>query len=180
MKTGRFNAQFVTFAGVMTALSVLLALAANAMGQGNLFLPVLMAVTLCAAVAKKGMACGGAVYALALVLTVFLTGNVLLAVEYGAFFGLYPLLKYVIEDRVQSRALRFCLKGIYFAAVSALVCLFIRSVTWLTALFDSVPAGVLLWALGAGLTVCMMIYDVILTYCIAAVMRVLNRIWRNS
>lgn len=172
------SAHFVVFTGLMAAISVMFALAANAFVSSSLFSLVMMAIVGCAATAKKGPVCGICVFIITSLLLVFTTGNWMLIAQYGLFFGLYPVLKYLIEDKIACKWLRWALKVIYFCMVSAAICIIapkLGGLAWLPD-FLGTKYGVIF---GAVAVLCMIVYDIVLTYVISFVSRLLNRIWKG-
>ena len=110
----------LSFCGIMTAISAVLALMMNFLPFNTVFLLILMSVVICVVTQKTG-----ALYAFCTALAVSLimllvTWQYASVTEYVLLFGTYPIVKYIIESKIKSNRSEKFVKTVYFAFVSVL------------------------------------------------------------
>ncbi len=117
------SASRVALGGVLAALSLLLLYISAVMPTGALGMVAVAGLVPAAAVVSGGLATGFLCYAAAGLLGLFLLPNKGCAVLYLLFFGLYPMVKSLIE-RLRRLGAEYALKLVFFNAVLAvtLVC----------------------------------------------------------
>ena len=144
----------VALVGVLAALSLVLLLLAAVSPTGRMGIVAVAGLVNAAAVVSGGLHAGCVCWAVAGILGLILSpdkGNVLL---YLAFFGLYPMVKSLIEQ-LRKAPLEWLFKLAFFNAVLTLCWFVLRDVllTGLPAVFER------LWVLYVGGNVVFLIYD---------------------
>lgn len=112
------KASRVALGGVLAALSLLLLYLASVMPSGRLAAVAVAGLVPVAGVVSGGLATGFLSYAAAGILGFLLLPDKGCALLYAAFFGLYPMIKSLIE-RLRRLALEILLKLVFFNAVLA-------------------------------------------------------------
>ncbi len=118
MKKKTFN---LAFCAVLSGLSVALMFLTGLIPIGTYAAPCIVGVLLCAAVIECGYAGALCVYAVSSVLSFLLSADKEAVLYYIAFFGLYPILKGIIE-RIKPIWLQYMVKLVFFNA--AMVAIF--------------------------------------------------------
>ncbi len=119
------NNKKLSFCGMMTALSAVLAMLMNVLPFNTLFLLVLMSLIICITVQSSGMVMGLCTAAATTVVMIFVTGRLDVAILYLLVFGTYPVAKYLIESKVKHFRIGDVLKVIYYFAVSSAYAAFV-------------------------------------------------------
>lgn len=107
---------FLALAAMLAALGVILLYGSCVVPSGRWALVALSGVVNAAAVVSLGLKGGFGVYAVVGVLGLLLTPDKLNALLYLLFFGLYPMVKSLLE-RLKNRTLGWALKFLFFDVV---------------------------------------------------------------
>lgn len=145
------------FAGMLSALSVVVLFLGYATGVLDLCAVAVTSVLVAVTMAEIGGAYPYLVWAVTSVISFVILPDKLLAFEYLLFGGIYPILKLYFE-KIHSRFLEWIVKFGYGAAV--FLCLYLLSRFVLVA---EVESGVLLWVLIFGYAVFFAAFDRALT-----------------
>ncbi len=109
----------LSFCGMMTAVSAVLALLINVLPFNTIFLLILMSLIVCITVQRSGVGYALCTATATALILAFVAGRPDTAIVYALVFGTYPAVKYVIETRVKSVKLGDILKIVYYVLVSA-------------------------------------------------------------
>ena len=116
---------------------------------------------------EAGAAGGFVLYAAACLLGVILVPNKLAVLPLALVFGLYPVLKYLLEKALQNKWLCLAAKTVYYAVVGAVALKLFEGLVFSSAAQSVLPslADWSDWALLAAGWVVFVAYDVILSSC---------------
>lgn len=104
---------FLTFGAMLAGLGLLLLYGSGVVPSGQWALSALAGILNAAAVISLGLKGGFCVYVLVGVLGLLLVPNKLNVLLYALFFGLYPMIKSLLE-RLKSKTLSWALKFLFF------------------------------------------------------------------
>lgn len=150
----RKGAARVAYPAVLGAVSLILVYAASVAPAGNWGLVAVAGVLSAAAVISVGLGAGVLCWAGVSLLSFLLLPGKFCALLYTALFGLYPLVKSLIE-RLRKRGLEYLLKLAFFNASFTLIFLVMRA-----AVLDSLPAALgTVWVLYLAANVVFLVYD---------------------
>ncbi len=157
----------ITFCGIMSALMVVLAIAASIMQFSTLFFLVVLSLIMCVVTQRAGAMYGFVTCAVTFGLMFLFSWDKIFAVEFGLIFGSYPVVKFIVESKIKSTKTEKIIKTVYFAVISAVFVLLAELVfggaafwgEWYTARWMGIACGVVL-------TVMMLVYDAVLSYAI--------------
>lgn len=108
----------LAFCAVVAALETVLMLLAGLTRIGTYALPCIAGILTVAVVIEYRCKWAFGVYAVAAVLSFFLSGDKEAVVFFIALFGYYPILKNLLESRIRARVLRWILKFAVFNAAA--------------------------------------------------------------
>ena len=144
----------VAYPAVLGAVSLILVYIASVVPTGNWGLVAVAGVLPAAAVISVGLGAGVLCWAGVSLLSFLLLPGKFCALLYTALFGLYPLVKLLIE-RLRKRGMEYLLKLVFFNASFTLIFLIMRA-----AVLDSLPAALgTVWVLYLVANVVFLIYD---------------------
>ena len=144
----------VAYPAVLGAVSLILVYIASVVPTGNWGLVAVAGVLPAAAVISVGLGAGVLCWAGVSLLSFLLLPGKFCALLYTALFGLYPLVKSLIE-RLRKRGMEYLLKLVFFNVSFTLIFLIMR-----TAVLDSLPAALgAVWVLYLVANVVFLIYD---------------------
>ena len=144
----------VSYPAVLGAVSLILVYIASVVPTGNWGLVAVAGVLPAAAVISVGLGAGVLCWAGVSLLSFLLLPGKFCALLYTALFGLYPLVKSLIE-RLRKRGMEYLLKLVFFNVSFTLIFLIMR-----TAVLDSLPAALgAVWVLYLVANVVFLIYD---------------------
>ena len=150
----RKGAARVAYPAVLGAVSLILVYIASVVPTGNWGLVAVAGVLPAAAVISVGLGAGVLCWAGVSLLSFLLLPGKFCALLYAALFGLYPLVKSLIE-RLRKRGLEYLLKLAFFNASFTLIFLVMRA-----AVLDSLPAALgTVWVLYLVANAVFLIYD---------------------
>lgn len=150
----RKGAARVAYPAVLGAVSLILVYIASIAPTGNWGLVAVAGVLPAAAVISVGLGAGVLCWAGVSLLSFLLLPGKFCALLYTALFGLYPLVKSLIE-RLRKRGLEYLLKLAFFNASFTLIFLVMRA-----AVLDSLPAALgTVWVLYLAANAVFLIYD---------------------
>ena len=148
------KASKVAYPAILGAISLLLVYIASVVPSGNWGFVAIAGLFPAAAVISVGMKAGFLCWAGASVLAFLLLPGKFCALLYCALFGLYPMIKALIEQ-LRRRALEYILKLVFFNAAFTLIYLVMSA-----AVLDSLPAVLsITWLLYVIGNVVFLIYD---------------------
>lgn len=149
------KASKVAYPAVLGALSLILVYAASVAPGGNWGIVAAAGLLPAAAVISVGMGAGFLCWAGVSILSFLLLPGKFCALLYFALFGLYPMIKALVE-RLRPRGLQYMVKLVFFNAVFTLIYLLMRS-----AVLDSLPGQLnTVWLLYIVANVVFIIYDI--------------------
>ena len=144
----------VAYPAVLGAVSLILVYVASVAPAGNWGLVAVAGVLPAAAVVSVGLGAGVLCWAGVSLLSFLLLPGKFCALLYTALFGLYPLVKSLIE-RLRKRGLEYLLKLVFFNASFTFIFLAMRA-----AVLDSLPAALgTVWVLYLVANAVFLIYD---------------------
>lgn len=110
----------LTFCGIMTAVSAVLAVLMNFLPFNTVFLLVIMSLVICVVVQKTGTLYALCTAAATSVVMLLVTWRYATVAEYVLLFGTYPAVKFIIEDKIKDAKKEKILKTVYFCFISVL------------------------------------------------------------
>ena len=148
------KASKVAYPAILGAISLVFVYIASIVPSGNWGFVAIAGVFPAAAVISVGVKAGFLCWAGVSILAFLLLPGKFCALLYCALFGLYPLIKALIE-RLRRRALECILKLVFFNAAFTLIYLIMRA-----AVLDSLPSALgITWLLYVVGTIVFLIYD---------------------
>lgn len=168
----RFNAKPVVYAAILGALSLICLYAGVLLPTGRWGIVALAGLMPAAAVISAGMLSGLICWLGVSVLAFLMIPDKLIALLFAVLFGLYPIVKCVIE-RLRKRGVEYLLKLIFFNLSFSVVFLAMK-----TAMLDSLPVALsVVWVLYLAGNVVFLVYDYGFTKLISLYMA---RIYKKS
>lgn len=148
------KASKVAYPAVLGALSLIFVYVASVVPSGNWGFVAIAGLFPAAAVISVSMKAGFLCWASVSVLAFLLIPGKFCALLYSALFGLYPMVKALVE-RLRKRAPEYILKLVFFNVAFTLVFLVMR-----TAVLDSLPAAMsVTWVLYIVANIVFLLYD---------------------
>ncbi len=148
------KASKVAYPAILGAVSLILVYIASVVPSGNWGFVAIAGLFPAAAVISVGMKAGFLCWAGVSILSFLLLPGKFCALLYTALFGLYPMVKALIE-RLRRRALEYVLKLVFFNAAFTLIYLVMK-----TAVLDSLPAVLgVTWILYVVANIVFLLYD---------------------
>ena len=112
----KISPQIIALSGLLSAVALVLLYLAGLIPSGWIGVTAVAGLAVAVAVSSAGLQCGFMTYIVSGLLAVLLIPAKQTALVYGAMFGLYPLLKLLIE-RVKNRVLEYLLKLVFFNVI---------------------------------------------------------------
>ena len=119
MKNSNTNPK-LAFSGMMTAVSAVLALMMNFLPFNTIFLLIIMSLLICVVTQKAGVVYALCTAAATSLIMLLLTWQYAAVAEYVLMFGTYPVIKYIIESKINNVKTERTVKTLYFAFASVL------------------------------------------------------------
>lgn len=167
MKDTTTNGKNLSFCGIMAALSCVLGVAANVMQFSTLFFLAVMSLIMCIVTQKVGIAYAICTSFVTSALLFVFTWNKIIALEYFALFGTYPIIKYAFESKIKSVNTQKFAKTVFFVIDSAIIVLLAELVLGGAAFWgDWYATGWLSVLCFAVIALLEAVYDVVLSYVI--------------
>ena len=151
---GRKRAYKTAAASILAALAVLVLYLGSLFPTGRWGLAAVAGLMPAAAIISAGISAGALCWAGTAILAFFLVSDKLTVLLFGVLFGVYPLVKNIIE-RLRRPLVEWPLKLIFFNCVFSLIYL-----TMKTAVLASLPASLsVVWALYLVGNIVFLLYD---------------------
>lgn len=144
----------VAYPAILGAVSLILVYIASVVPSGNWGFVAIAGLLPAAAVISVGMKAGFLCWAGVSILALLLLPGKFCALLYAALFGLYPMVKALIE-RLRRRALEYVLKLVFFNAAFTLIYLMMKATV-----LDSLPSALgVTWILYIVANIVFLLYD---------------------
>ena len=144
----------VAYPAILSAVSLVLVYIGSIVPTGNWGIVAVAGLLPCAAVISVGLKAGFLCWACVSLLSFLILPDKFCALLYAALFGLYPMVKALIE-RLRHKPLEYLLKLVFFNAAFTLIYLVMRA-----AVLASLPQALsVVWVLYAAGNVVFLLYD---------------------
>lgn len=110
----------MSFCGMMTAISVVLVLMMRILPFNKMVLLFGMSLVMCIITQRAGVLWATGSFAVTSFLMFFLTGRYVELLEYFILFGSYPIVKYIIENKIANFKTDKLIKSIYFIVIGCM------------------------------------------------------------
>ena len=164
----------VAYPAILSALAFVLVYLGSIAPAGNWGIVAAAGLLPSAAVISVSLKAGFLCWAASAILAFLLAPDKFCALLFGVLFGLYPMVKYLVEQ-LRKKPLEYVLKLLFFNAAFTVVCL-----TMAGAVAASLPQalGSSVWALYAAANVVFLLYDYgfskLIAFYIARIQRVIH------
>jgi hypothetical protein len=108
---------YISLGGVITAVCLLLMFLTAVFPMLSMALPLYAGILIYVVLDEAGLPFATLTFAAVAILSFFLSPNIEASVYFAAFFGFYPILKYIFENKVKPKPLAFVLKILSFNAI---------------------------------------------------------------
>ena len=160
----------LAFSGICTAISVVLLYIASVVPTARLALCAVASATVCLVMIKSGVKGAFTLYFAVTVLSAIILPDKAIAIAYGGVFGIYPIIKALIEKR-HNLYVEWLFKLIVFIIYSALF--FVVSSYFLPGLINAkLSAPIIL----IGVIAVLVVYDIALSLIITEAVRRFSKI----